>query len=341
LIENTWQRLVTGHPPEGQGISLTIDIELQSLAMDLLVEKTGAAILLDAGSGELYVIASQPSYDPNQIEETWHELIRDEDAPLFNRATQSLYQPGLSIAPFLFAEALAQGELTSEDKIKELTASVDVSGEQLSCCLTPPESAERTLENALRYGCPGPLQEVFVEAGWDSIHSAVASFGFTQDIDINLQTTRSVDFGEDPSDQELAQLVIGQGALRVSPVQMARAVAGLFAEKERGPLQLVKQIEVDDNRWTSKEPEGFRVPPSSSGVVNSLRDIYAAGTTDLYGLRAQALSGTEGELLAWYLGALRQSDRFWTIVVVLEGEPAQEAEGIGRQILSAAQKLNP
>ncbi len=341
LLDNTWQRLVTGHPPEGEDISLTIDIRLQSLAMDLLAGRTGAAVLLEARSGDLYVIASQPSYNPDLIEELWGELVREQDAPLFNRATQGLYQPGLTMAPFLFAQANAAGELEGDDRVGNMSSAISVDGETLTCSLAPPGTIERTLASALRYGCPQPMQQTFVETGWDTFHSAVVSFGFTQQVDIRLDTAESVFLEDEPSQSELAQFVIGQGDLRVSPLQMARAFGGLVADDERAPLRLVSAVNYDDEGWEEQESVGYRVPPFSSEVIGTLQGIYAVGNSNLTDLRAQALSGSEGQRLGWYLGALDAEEVLWVVVVTLEGGAPQEAEGIGRAILTAAGGLTP
>jgi cell division protein FtsW (lipid II flippase) len=341
LFENTWHRLITGHPPEGENISLTLDVELQSLTMDLLADRNGAAVLLDAHSGELFVLASQPSYDPNQIEESWVDLVQDDDAPLFNRATQASYQPGLSIVPFLVAQATAQGELDLDSRVADLGGTVDVNGESLACSLAPPEPVKRTLENSLRYGCPEPVQKALLEAGWGPIGEAIESFGLTEPVGIKLASAVPGELTGIPTDAMLAQLVVGQGELRVTPLQMARAFGGLFAGAQRSPLKLVRAIEVDEGGWVEQEAVGYRVPGLSSDVVNALKEVYSAGDTGIYDLRAQAISGSEGQLLGWYLGGLESRDRFWVVVVVLEGAAPYEAEGLGREIFSAAHQLSP
>jgi peptidoglycan glycosyltransferase len=341
FVENTWQRLITGHPPPGQDIALTIDIDLQSLSMDLLHDQIGAAVLLEASSGELYVVASQPTYNPNEIDEDWGELIQDERAPLFNRATQGLYQPGLSIAPFLFSETLVSGMVTPEDSVTALSSVVSINGLEISCLRAPPQAVENNVEVTLRYGCPHPLQQIFMDAGWDQTRTAIESFGFTEVTDVGLQTARPVELVNDPSERELAQFVVGQGELQVSPLQMARAIAGLFSNQQIAPINLVQAIEASEGIWVMQEAEGYRVPLSAKAVVSDLRKIYATGNSDLFELRAEALIDDEGQRLGWYLGAMQHDSSLWTIVVALEGDSAHIAEDIGRQILAAAQQLSP
>jgi cell division protein FtsI/penicillin-binding protein 2 len=341
IFENAWQRLITGHPPEGEDISLAIDIQLQSLAMDLLAGRNGASVLLEAHSGELYAVASQPSFDPNQIEESWSSLISNDDAPLFNRAAQGLYQPGLSIAPFLFAQANADGIIESGERTIDLMDPVNIDGEVLNCTVKPPETTASTLEAALRYGCPGPLQKRLVNVGYESILNATEIFGFTSPVEIGLASAGSSDLLEGQSIADLEQLVIGQGDLRVSPLQMSRAVGGLFADAERAPLQLVRAINVDDEGWNEAQPEGYRVPALSSNVVDLLKDIYAVIGTSRYEWLAPALTGSEGQRLGWYVGVEESNDALWVVVVVLEDATPFQAADVGREILVATGHLSP
>ena len=341
LLQNTWQRLISGHPPAGEHIELTIDIELQNLAMELLEGRSGAAVLLEANSGELYVVASQPSFDPNQIEQSWQSLVADEEAPLINRAAQAQYQPGLSVAPFFFAQANALEFLDPDRRVTALGEVVDVNGEVLTCSLAPPQSVERSLASALRYGCPGPMQRAFTAAGWEAMRTAIDSFGFSRPVEIQLETAGAGALPTEVTEEELAQQAIGQGELRLSPLQVGRAFGGLLAGPERAPLQLVRAVDVSEEGWVPLEPLGYRVPPYSEAVVSAIEAIYASGDMNLIDLRAQAISGSGGELLGWYLGALDRADRLWVVVVVLENEQPYIAEGLGKMILEAADQGSP
>lgn len=99
-----WHFLIYGQPPPGLDVRLTIDMNLQTLADDLLRDQKGALIVLNAKSGEILVMASHPGFDPNQLDDQWELLIQDPAAPLINRATQGIYPIGdLAEQPFLQA----------------------------------------------------------------------------------------------------------------------------------------------------------------------------------------------------------------------------------------------
>jgi cell division protein FtsW (lipid II flippase) len=89
-----WHHLLYGQSPPGLDVRLTLDMELQSLADELLEGHNGALILLNAKTGEILVMASHPGFDPNQLNEIWDALIQDPDTPLINRVTQGSYPLG-------------------------------------------------------------------------------------------------------------------------------------------------------------------------------------------------------------------------------------------------------
>ena len=114
-----WDRLLYGTPPPGLDVRLSIDLTLQSEADRLLGNQKGAIVLLNAKTGEILVMASHPSYDPNLLDEQANELSNDADAPLLNRATQGRFPPESAIAPF--ANALfRQSKDATSDQLTEL-----------------------------------------------------------------------------------------------------------------------------------------------------------------------------------------------------------------------------
>ena len=60
----------------GGEIQLTLDLDLQSIAEKALEDKVGAIVAMDPRNGEILVMASAPSFDPNDFssrisEEKW------------------------------------------------------------------------------------------------------------------------------------------------------------------------------------------------------------------------------------------------------------------------------
>lgn len=96
-----WEHVLYGQPPPGLSVRLSLDLTIQAVADDMMKDKRGAVVLMNAETGEILVMASHPSYDANQLDAT---IFSAPNAPLLNRATQGLYPPGDIVAPFLQVE---------------------------------------------------------------------------------------------------------------------------------------------------------------------------------------------------------------------------------------------
>ncbi len=96
-----WDHLLYGTPPPGLDVRLSIDLEIQSKADQLLGKNAGALILMNARTGEILAMASHPTFDPNNLDADGQELIQNPSAPLLNRATQGLYPAGSVFSPLI------------------------------------------------------------------------------------------------------------------------------------------------------------------------------------------------------------------------------------------------
>lgn len=108
-------QLIYGTPPPGLDVRLSIDLSLQTSADELLGNHTGALILMNAETGEILVMASHPTFDPNLLDEQGDSLSQDEDSPLLNRATQGLYPLGDALLPII--QTSFHGEVPSDAKL--------------------------------------------------------------------------------------------------------------------------------------------------------------------------------------------------------------------------------
>lgn len=98
-----WDHLVYGQPPPGLNVRLSLDLELQREADELLGDHTGAIVLINAASGEILAMASHPTFDPIQLDTQASTLLQDPGSPLLDRAAQGQYPPGDALQPFFQA----------------------------------------------------------------------------------------------------------------------------------------------------------------------------------------------------------------------------------------------
>jgi cell division protein FtsW (lipid II flippase) len=110
-----WNHLLYGMSPHGLDVRLSLDLHLQYRADEMMKDHRGAVILLNAKSGEIFVMSSHPTYDPSNLNEIGMQLNKDPDKPLINRTAQGLYPTGTMVEPFelsLFGKkSLSQAEL--------------------------------------------------------------------------------------------------------------------------------------------------------------------------------------------------------------------------------------
>lgn len=110
-----WNQLLYGMSPHGLDVRISIDLYLQYRADELMIGHNGAIVLLNAESGEVLVMASHPTFNPNHLDEIGPQLGKDPRKPLINRAVQGLYPVGNLIKPFAYAlyrnDSLSQNDV--------------------------------------------------------------------------------------------------------------------------------------------------------------------------------------------------------------------------------------
>lgn len=110
----------------GGDVHLTIDKRLQYLLYRELKAVTkrhsansASAVILDAQSGEILAMASQPSFNPNISTQRIPGRVR-------NRAIADLFEPGSTMKPFTIAAALESGQYDSDSTVDTQPGSVKI-----------------------------------------------------------------------------------------------------------------------------------------------------------------------------------------------------------------------
>ncbi|MFN8435336.1 MAG: FtsW/RodA/SpoVE family cell cycle protein [Anaerolineales bacterium] len=153
-----WNQLLYGTPPPGLDVRLSLDLNLQSIADTALGNHRGAIILMNAETGEILVMASHPSYDPNKLDEEGDSLSQNDAAPLLNRATQGMYPIGNALQPLLDANF---GDIQVSDN--ELISFYDQLGLFRSPLITLPVAESQPTEKVQDLRA-SPLQVVLATA---------------------------------------------------------------------------------------------------------------------------------------------------------------------------------
>ncbi len=101
-------------------LQLTLDARLQQVAQQALIRqvkqwhaKRGAALVMDARTGEMLALASTPSYDPNRFWSFNPGLFRE-------WSVQDLYEPGSTFKPINLAMALQEKAIEPHGTVNDV-----------------------------------------------------------------------------------------------------------------------------------------------------------------------------------------------------------------------------
>lgn len=102
-------------PVVGEDVHLSVDVKLSQVAFKALTEfgqgNAGAVVVTLVKTGEILVLVSWPSFNPNEITA---ETLADSTQPFFNRAVAGLYPPGSTFKIVTAAAGLEEGKVTRD-----------------------------------------------------------------------------------------------------------------------------------------------------------------------------------------------------------------------------------
>jgi penicillin-binding protein A len=334
-------------PQVGGDVRLTIDLRTQQIADQALAGSIGTVIVLKAPQGDVLAIGSQPSFNPNQLDDLWDSLKSDPNAPLLNRATQSLFQPGTILQSIVLGTAINVGA-ASPDDTWDSNLTVRLEGVDLPCAEQPP-AAVSSLQDAFVWACPRPFQALGERLGTHTLDIALDNFGLLEAPAFELPTAvPSLDMESTLQDPALAS--IGQGNLTVSALQMG-LVAAAFADHGQMPApRLVQAIHAPDDPWNPTplrgNPRGTISRGSADQIIRLMADAARIGSAraarqaedTMYGQVGLALSGPQASLNSWFIGFayLADGDAISVAVLLENSRNTDDAARIGGSVLHAA-----
>jgi penicillin-binding protein 2 len=264
-------------PEAGRSIQITIDLDLQAVAELALRDRRGAVVALDPRTGEVLAMVSGPSYDPNKFavrirRKEWDEIRSNPDNPLFNRAIQAALAPGSTFKPIMAIAGLETGVVT-EESTAFCRGAGTYYGKTFKCMHSHGQVA---FTRAIQASCDVFFYELGDRLKIDRIaqYAQMAGLGRRTGIDLpseaegivpstrwKIRTTRKRWFAG-----ETISVSIGQGALQVTPLQLAHAVGGLAMGGEWHQPHLLRQVLGEPARSLA-EPRRAKLDPANVARV--------------------------------------------------------------------------
>ncbi|MDJ0866223.1 MAG: penicillin-binding protein 2 [Myxococcota bacterium] len=269
-------------PRPGGRVRLALDLDLQQVAEAAFEPRedgeprTGSVVALDPRDGDVLVLVSAPSFDPNDFPggvdaPTWRSLTQDALRPLQNRAIAGQYPPGSTYKPIVAAAALQEGVIGAGTRV--FCPGSFKLGRRTYRCWRKEGHGEVDLHDALMKSCDVFFYRTGLQLGIDRLATYAEAFGLGRPTRLaiggeqpGLVPTRAWKerrFDEPWVRGETVSAAIGQGYNLVTPLQLAVAYAALVnggavlrprlvrelhhldGSVTREPIEVLGRIEID------------------------------------------------------------------------------------------------
>ncbi|HUK86090.1 MAG TPA: penicillin-binding protein 2 [Terriglobales bacterium] len=355
----------------GKPLKLTIDLDLQIAAEEALEGKNGAIVALDPRSGEVLAMASRPSFDPNDFAvrispQEWAQLVNDPGKPMLNKAIQAQLAPGSTFKIVMATAGLQEG--IAQDMVVNCPGGKTFYGHFYKCHAV---HGNVEIHRAIVQSCDSFFYTLAERLGIERIARYATALGLGQKTGIDLPNEAS---GVIPSEEwkirnfkqkwyagETISVGIGQGAVTVTPIQLAHTVGGIasdgvlrrphvafpdglpphYKEALAGYPEEVR-VSIDPTNWEIITDAMADVTnPGGTAAASHLEGIDFAGKTGSAQTMSNELARKLGHAhsvgdTGWFVGMTpRRDPEIVVAAMVEEGEHGTVAAHLAAQVIKA------
>jgi len=359
----------------GHDLRLTIDLDLQRAAERAMEGRNGAIVAMDPHTGEILAMVSRPTFDPNQFavrltKSYWSQIINDPNHPLMNKTIQAQLAPG---STFKIIMSLAGLEENVAQTMHVMCAGGGTFFGRFFAC--DKHHGMVDIDHAIPWSCDTFYYTLAEKLGIDTIAKYATEVGLSQKTGIDLPDEAA---GTMPSTAwklknfhdkwyagEVISVGIGQGAVTVTPLQLARALSGIasggalkrphvvFPDELPPDMQsaIIASYPGSGDRVVPITPENWETitdamaatlgPGGTAGAVH-LEGIDFAGKTGTaqvvnHSAGATSLGSGAEKANAWFVGMAPRRNPDVVVAVLCEhgGWGAEAAAPLAAQVVNA------
>lgn len=342
----------TRDPVAGADVTLSLDLDLQVVAERTLSESSGlrgSVAVIAVETGEVLALASKPGYDLNAVSPTMTAAVKqhiDAEGGWFNYATQGLYPPG-SVFKIFTALAGLRGNTLQPDRALTCPGFLELGGRRLPCH-NPAGHGRLALREALAHSCNVFAYQAGLAAGPDALAAEARRFHLHEPTGLDLPAEATRMLVPDPAWKEqadlgawtpgdTANLAIGQGFLRCSPLQLACAMASLARRETLTVPTLLRSPGRKPSGDRPAEPLGL-TDADYAALIAGLRAVVESGIGRDAQVPGISLAGKTGTAqvtrpagtfnIAWFVAFAPIEKPQIALAVALEGaRPNEEFAG--------------
>jgi penicillin-binding protein 2 len=358
----------------GQDLRLTIDLDLQRAAEQAMEGKNGAIVAMDPHTGEILAMVSRPTFDPNQFavrltRSYWSQLVNDPDHPLLNKTIQAQLAPGSTFKIIMSLAGLEEGVAQVMHVV--CNGGGTFFGRFFAC---DKHHGMVDIDHAIPWSCDTFYYTLAERLGIDTIAKYAIEVGLSQKTGIDLPDEAT---GTMPSTAwklktqhekwyagEVISVGIGQGAVQVTPLQLARALGGIasggalkrphvvFADEVPPQLQAAiaenypgsgnRDIPLTKENWETITDAMAATTTTGTASAVHLQGIDFAGKTGTaqvvnHSAGATSLGKGAERANAWFVGMAPRRNPDIVVAVLCEhgGWGAEASAPLAAQVVNA------
>ena len=356
-IESIFDDL-SGSADRGDELRTALDPNAQKIALEALGAQRGAVVAIEPKTGKVRVMASNPSYDPNQLREARGlESLDGEESRLLNRTTSGLYPPGSTFKVVTAAAAIDSGKFTKDTAV-DGSSPKTISGAPLNN-FGNEDFGSIPLTLALTKSVNTVWAQVAVRLGGDTMQEYMERFGFYDRVTVDLPAEERDRSGVYVKGRRLTKMTsgavdvgraaIGQGGMLATPLQMAMVASAVANDGRLMEPQIVDKIVDRDGRTVDdvdpEEKAEVMKPSTAREVGDMMASVVREGTGTAAALEGVSVAGKTGtaEIVPaqninqpWFIGFAPRDNPRIAIAVTVErsnGTGGEVAGPIAKRVL--------
>lgn len=316
----------------GNNLNLTINQEIQDIAYKHLENRTGSIVVMNPKTGEVLAMISNPSFDPNTLDNDWGQLVQNDDGPLLNRVSQGIYRPGSTFKIVTATAILDKGiDQNYNDTGTETIQGYDI--KNFDDQVFGPLNLRSAFINSVNTYFASKTDLM----GKDSFKESAEKFMFNKKYEFDLSTVESKIPFDDLNQADLAMTGFGYGKTQVTPLHMAMITSAIANDGKMMEPILVKSVMNKDGKTIEEKNPNVLSTVTSPETAQTIRDLMVGVVNEGTGRQAYqsgvqiaGKTGTadreNGSTDAWFVGFAPAYDPKIAIVVILENDGSTGGE---------------